>query len=160
MAHFRAANCVLGSIHSAEMAEPGNSLLKSFSLQYWDEWWLASPCLERALVQRVRWAADARAGVVCDGQVFLLVKSGTWGGSGIRNDEPESQWATFSPPSGTEDFAAGEKLLPGSNVQTQMLEVMTQMLTLPILCGNAHKEARKWILSLLFPLSLWMVQGS
>lgn len=104
----------------------GNSLLKSFSLQYWDEWWLASPCLERALVQRVRWAADARAGVVCDGQVFLLVKSGTWGGSGIRNDEPESQWATFSPPSGTEDFAAGEKLLPGSNVQTQMLEVMTQ----------------------------------
>lgn len=126
MAQFRAANSVLGSIHSAEVVEPGNQWLKGFSLQYWDEWSLMSPCLKKALVKCGRWAAYPWAGVVCEGPVVLLMKSKTWEGSGVMNDEPERQRATFSPSQGTEDFAAGEQLLTGTNVQSQMLQVTTQ----------------------------------
>lgn len=95
MARFTAANSVLGSIHSAEMVEPGNQLLKSFSLQYWDEQSLMSPCLKRAFVKCGTWAADLWVGVVCEGPVVLLMKSKTWDGSGVTNEEPERQRATF-----------------------------------------------------------------
>lgn len=44
------------------------------------------------------------------------------------------QWDTFSSSSGTEDFAAGEVLLTGTNTQIQALEVTTQKVDRGQLC--------------------------
>lgn len=130
----RAPSIVLGSVCSAEIAEPGNQFLKSCSLWNWEQCSLVSPCFKRALVKHVRWVCAPWAGVVWEGSVVLLMRSGTWDGSDITNNEPGRQEDTFSSSSDTEAFAAGEELLTGTNVQIEVLEMTTQNVDRGQLC--------------------------
>lgn len=93
---WQTKNQKIGSIYGAQMGKPGNQLLKSSGLQYWDEKSLMAISLKSPFVKHGRWPAGSWAspqepGVVCKGAVVLLVDSETWDGSVMQR---MSRWGS------------------------------------------------------------------